>query len=116
MRESLVRDLGNGPATLDFLVQRWPDLSTLPEWAVEDATRRWPHPWVRAARIVIPPHSEPEICARDADAEHFSFQPWRVSPEHQPLGGISRTRLAVYKEMSKFRNELNGIRQTPNGH
>jgi hypothetical protein len=100
LRHSLRRDLTSGPATLEFLVQRWPDLSNLPVWAIENATRRWSAPWERLATIQIPsgaPYSGDE-------AERIDFNPWRVFFEHQPLGSISRARLTIYKEMSAFRN------------
>ena len=48
-----------------------------------------------------------DIDTRDDEAERMSFTPWRALPEHQPLGGISRARLAIYREMSRYRNELN---------
>ncbi len=105
LRDSLARDLARGPVTLEFLVQRWPDLSQLPVWAIEDATRRWTAPWVRVATIEV--DEQHDIHERDAQAEQMTFTPWRALPEHQPLGSINRARLAIYREMSKFRNRLN---------
>jgi hypothetical protein len=104
-REALARELASRPYTFDFLIQRWPDLSELPVWAIEDATKRWTAPWVRAATITI--HQQDDIASRDKRAERLSFTPWRVAAEHQPLGSISRARLAIYREMSVFRNKLN---------
>ena len=54
LRTSLQRDLRDEGATLEFLVQRWPDLSKLPVWAIENGTRRWEGKWERVARIEIP--------------------------------------------------------------
>lgn len=100
LRHSLLRDLQNGPATLEFLVQCWPDLSDLPVWAVENATRRWSAPWERVGRIEIPSDGH----FSDAEAERINFNPWRALREHQPLGSINRARLVIYQEMSAFRS------------
>ena len=109
LREALIRDLGNEPVTLEFLVQRWPDLSRMPVWAIEDATRRWDAPWERVATIEIP--RQHDIPSHDAEAERIDFNPWRVLPEHQPLGSVNRARLAIYSEMSRFRKEQTSARQ-----
>jgi hypothetical protein len=104
LRESLARDLER-KVVLEFLVQRWPDLSDLPEWAIEDPTRSWTAPWVRVATITfVPP---PDLHIDDGAAERSSFSPWHALPAHQPLGSINRARLAIYREMSRFRNERN---------
>jgi hypothetical protein len=112
-RNELVRELSEVPVLLDVFAQRWPDLSNLPVWAIEDATRTWTAPFAKVATIEIPPQTAVEICSRKEAAEHWSFHPWRVAPEHQPLGGISRARLAVYSAMSAFRNEQNNRRPAP---
>jgi hypothetical protein len=107
LAESLARDLDpvrGQSVTLEFLVQRWPDLTQLPVAAIEDATVRWKAPWVKVATIEIPPQPVRE---RDAEAETTSFTPWRALRAHQPLGSIARARLEIYREMSRFRAELN---------
>ena len=106
LRDSLARDLAHGSVTLEFLVQRWPDLSTLPVWAIEDATRVWNAPWIKVATIEV--HQQADIPSRDRQAEQMNVSPWRAYPEHQPLGSINRARLAIYREMSAFRTRLNG--------
>jgi hypothetical protein len=105
LRKSLEIDLAERPVMLEFLVQRWPDLSTLPEWAIEDASRVWDLPWTRVATIEV--HRQTDIRDRDKTAEHMNFNIWRTSAEHQPLGSINRARLAIYLVMSKFRNDFN---------
>jgi len=104
LRTSLQRDLHDEGATLEFLVQRWPDLSRLPVWAIENATRRWEGTWVRVARIVIP-RGQDEVGKKDnlAVAERMNFTPWRALPEHQPLGSVNRARFEIYRAMSAFR-------------
>jgi hypothetical protein len=105
LRASLERDLADNSVTLEFLVQRWPDLTWLPVWAIEDATRRWSAQWKKVATIEVA--RQTDIPSRDAEAEHIAFTPWRAFPEHQPLGSINRARLAIYREMSAFRHRLN---------
>jgi len=111
LRDSLIRDLERGPVTLELLIQRWPDLSRLPVWAIENATRKWTAPWVKAATIVV--HQQNDIPTRDAKAERMSLTPWRVPEVHQPLGSINRARLHVYLEMAAFRRALNEERAQP---
>jgi hypothetical protein len=107
LRESLARDLSDPakPVTMEFLVQRWPDLSDLPEWAIEDPTRSWTARWLRVATITFVSPADPHL--GDGKAERSSFSPWHALPVHQPLGGINRARLEVYREMSRFRNARN---------
>jgi hypothetical protein len=112
LRTSLQRDLHDEGATLEFLVQRWPDLSKLPVWAIENSTRRWDGPWVRVARIVIPQGQSDVGTEKNIErAEQMNFTPWRVLPEHQPLGSVNRARLAIYREMSAFRLALTASRR-----
>jgi hypothetical protein len=74
---------------------------------IEDATIEWKEaksPFVKVARLEIAaqtPESE-EAC------EVRSFTPWHSIAEHRPLGGISRSRKAIYLSVSKLRHDLNG--------
>lgn len=110
LRDALVRDLAGRSVTFDFFVQRWPDPGHLPVWAIENATRRWTAPWTKVATIEIHRQTADAISGRDKDAERLAFTPWRVREEHQPLGSISRARLAIYREMAAFRRARNGPR------
>jgi hypothetical protein len=105
LRNALASDLAIGPVTYEFLVQRWPDLSHMPTWAIEDATRTWPAPWLRVATIEV--LQQYGIAGRDAAAERMTFSPWHAEEAHQPLGSINRARLAIYRTMSEFRNTKN---------
>jgi hypothetical protein len=105
VRRALMRDLAAGQVTFEFLIQRWPDLGTLPTWAIEDASRTWPAPWVKVATIEI--LQQCDIADRDAEAERMTFSPWHARRAHQPLGSINRARLAIYRTMSAFRNAHN---------
>jgi Catalase len=107
VRNALIRDLTTGPVRMEFLVQRWPDLDSMPGWAIENATRTWPAPWARIATIEIA--QQCSIPARDDRAERMRFSPWHALKVHQPLGSINRARLAVYLAMSAFRNSHNPL-------
>ena len=111
LRTSLQRDLRDEGATLEFLVQRWPDLSKLPIWAIENGTRRWEGKWERVARIEIPAGQNDVGSETNLEAaERITFNPWRVWPEHQPLGSVNRARLEIYRAMSAFRNQMSAGR------
>jgi hypothetical protein len=105
MRGSLARDLMATHVKLDFLVEKWPDLSKLPAWAIEDPTWRWSAPWVKVATIDV--DQQTDIASRDGVAERMSFTPWRVTAKHQPLGSINRARYRIYTGMARYRNDLN---------
>jgi hypothetical protein len=119
LKTALVNDLAAGSVTFELLAQRWPDLADLPTWAIEDATRTWPAPWVRVATIEILRQSV--IADRDGEAERMTFSPWHALEVQQPLGSINRARLEIYRTMSAFRNDQNlagnaGNRQAIVGH
>ena len=78
---------------------------------VEDASK----PWVDAndvqislARVEIPLQSF-SAADRDCDCENMMFNPWNTLPEHQPLGGLNRMRVAVYLASIRVRHRLNMI-------
>ena len=106
MAESLDPEKG-APACLRFLVQRRTEPATMP---VEDSRVPWDQDkaaFVPVATITIPAQSF------DGDkhsrfCENLSFTPWHSLPAHRPLGGINRTRKAVYEAVSAFRHEANG--------
>jgi hypothetical protein len=89
-------------------VQRRTDPGAMP---IEDATVEWREadaPFVQVATITIPAQrfDSPQ---QMAFAEHVAFTPWHTRPEHEPLGGVNRTRRTVYQAVSALRSELNGV-------
>ena len=76
---------------------------------VEDASREWRGPAVREielARLEIPmQHFDTE--ANFLLGQKLSFNPWNCLPEHRPLGGLNRMRLAVYLASARARHLLN---------
>lgn len=106
MAESLDPEKGTA-ACLRFLVQRRTEPAAMP---VEDSRVPWDEgisPFVPVATIRIPPQSFGGDKA-ERFCENLSFTPWHSLPAHRPLGGINRTRKAVYEAVSAFRHEANG--------
>jgi hypothetical protein len=76
---------------------------------VEDASRAWQRPQdttVALGRIEIS-RQDFEHADRLYDCETLSFNPWRSLPQHRPLGGLNRMRLAVYLASLRLRHRLN---------
>lgn len=71
---------------------------------IEDPSINWNGPQFALAELTILRRAEP---VRKSDGEDLSFNPWRVLPEHEPLGWVGRTRKAVYAADFKWRTEEN---------
>ena len=90
--------LARTDAMFEFLVQRWPDLSQMPTWAIENATRTWPARWKRVAIVEIP--RQAGIPERDRSAEPMTpmtrLPTFRLSRARRGSGfsGCSRARAA----------------------
>jgi len=114
LREAMKAHLGERDAEFEFRVQTQSDPASMP---VEDPTVEWSEiasPPRTVARIVIPARQQFATPERDLFAERLSFTPWHALPEHEPLGGINRTRQSVYESLSEFRHALNHApRQEP---
>jgi hypothetical protein len=93
-------------AVFDFSVQL--RAAATPE-DVEDASRSWKRrsdETIPLARIEIPLQTFDRSDQHSA-CEDLSFNPWNSLPEHQPLGGLNRMRLAVYLASLQVRRRLN---------
>ena len=108
LRKALWSTLRDGGAGFSFFVQldagpeKTPVENPMVEWEESEA------PPIKVAEIVIPPQV-PDTRARMAFVEDLSFTPWHALPEHVPIGGITRTGLRVYREVSARRHERNGV-------
>jgi hypothetical protein len=106
LREAMVKQLASGSAVFDFAVQFQTDPLTMP---IEDPGITWDEavsPFRTVATLTIPQQVF-DTPARREFGDDLSFNPWRVLPEHRPLGGISRARRQVYQALSIFRHERN---------
>ena len=96
--------LSEAEATFDFMIQFQTDAGRMP---IEDASVEWKlqdSPYVRVARIRIPPQSIDDP-VRLARCEQTAFNPWHCLPEHRPLGSMNRARRRIYEALAAFRNE-----------
>ena len=108
LRETMIRQLANGEAQFDFLVQR-----RIPSMDVENSRVEWDEaraPFVKVATITIPAQ---QFATRERDdfGENLCFSPWHALPQHRPLGAVNRARRIVYEEIGRLRHELNGTVQ-----
>jgi hypothetical protein len=111
LRDAMREQLATGGACFDFMVQFQTDAELMP---VEDATVEWDEtvsPFQKVARIHIPPQ-EFESPERMEFCENLAFNPWRVFPEHRPLGGLNRVRKDLYRASAEFRHQQNGVSYT----
>jgi hypothetical protein len=115
LRDAMARTLSLRPVELDFRVQIQTDPWRMP---IENASVIWPQRLSRpvtVARLHLPVQrfDTPE---QHAFARSLSIQPWHCIAEHRPLGSQNRARRAIYFELSKLRQGLNGdARVEPDG-
>jgi hypothetical protein len=108
LREALIRTLSQGDVEYDFMVQLQTDPHRQP---IEDASIEWKEsetPFIPVARLYIP-KQKMDSAAQLAFADVLSINPWHCIAEHRPLGSINRNRKAMYSEMAKLRQEMNGL-------
>ncbi len=103
LRAALAKRLREADVAFDFAVQvRAPSL----EAEVEDVTKAWDSvAYQSVATIAIPTQDidAPDLASR---CESLFFTPWHSLPEHRPVGGINRLRLAVYRASVDRRRRL----------
>ncbi|HMK90937.1 MAG TPA: hypothetical protein VK446_15045, partial [Methylocystis sp.] len=113
MRKTLDQPAGD-PTLFDFQAQ----LRTSDLLPIEDATAVWPEaaaPFKNVATISIPKQNF-DNAYQESECEHMQFTPWHGLTAHQPLGGINRLRLGVYKASAQRRAqtpEPNGFPKWP---
>lgn len=106
LREAMVRTLSETDVEFDIMVQVQTDAFRMP---IENAAVLWPEslsPHIPAATLRIPRQTF-DTPAQLAFAGVLSYNPWHCLAEHRPLGNQSRTRLRLYSELSRFRQEMN---------
>jgi len=67
---------------------------------IENPTIPWHSPFKEFARIHIPAQDPVD----DQTCDRSVINPWNTLPQHQPLGGINRLRLAAYLFSIEMRN------------
>lgn len=115
LRQAMVKRLKEGDALFDFAVQLQTDAAAMP---LENPSVEWPEsksPFRKVATVRVL-RQEFDSAAQDTFGENLSFTPWHALPEHRPLGGVNRARKVVYRAISMFRHECNGLpRKEPAG-
>jgi hypothetical protein len=107
LRDNMVRTLAKQDVEFDVAVQLQRDPFRMP---IENAAVRWPEelsPFIPVARLHIP-QQRFDSPAQLAFANNLSYNPWHCLPSHRPLGNQSRARRRMYKELSEFRQRVNG--------
>src|SRR6266487_2750255 len=108
LRDAMVRTLGGGDWTFDFMVQVQTDPHRMP---VEDATVKWPERlsrYVPVARLRLPAQTF-DSDAQLAFADVLRYNPWHSLPEHRPLGNSNRARRQMYRELASLRQSMNNV-------
>ena len=108
LREAMIETLRREDVTFDFMVQLQQDPHRQP---IEDGSIEWKEsqtPFIPVAELRIPEQEFASLPQLDF-ADVLSFTPWHSLAEHRPLGGINRSRKALYREMSRLRQRMNGV-------
>ena len=105
LKERMSEFLKESDVSFDFLVQLQTNADKMP---IEDPTVKWSSEFVKIGILHIPKQHFDEDKNRQF-GEALSFNPWHSLPVHRPLGGLNRARLAIYGQLSTFRNKTNGI-------
>lgn len=102
LQEAFEAHLKQNPATFDFQIQVGSGPEHMP---IEDASVEWNEsraPFQTVARLTIPVQDTGTEELK-TEGELLAFNPWHVTAEHEPLGGINRARGTIYTELSAFR-------------
>jgi hypothetical protein len=78
---------------------------------VEDASRDWHGAGdiqITLGQLKILPQTF-ATPVRTWEGENLSFSPWHCLPQHRPIGGLNRMRLAVYRASLTMRRRLNMV-------
>ncbi|MEU7135112.1 hypothetical protein [Streptomyces sp. NPDC046261] len=111
LRQALTATLRERDVLFDFLVQLQTDPHRMP---VENASVVWPErlsPFLPVATLRLP-RQDIDASAQFALADRLSFNPWHALPAHRPLGNQNRARRAIYLQLSRLRQAMNGTPHT----
>ncbi|MDR3612645.1 MAG: hypothetical protein P4L53_03710 [Candidatus Obscuribacterales bacterium] len=99
LRHAIEHDLSEGPATFDFCLQY--QQSGDP---IEDPTVKWNGPFIPVGQLTLLKRTGPLL---EATGEELSFNPWRATEPHRPLGWANRARNPVYRADFAWRTAAN---------
>jgi hypothetical protein len=105
LRDALVRELEHGERWFDLCVQLRSDPYAMP---IDDPTVEWSESDARpipVATIRIPAQRF-DTPAQLQRAETITFNPWRVTQDHEPLGRFNLLRREIYKAVAAQREAV----------
>ncbi len=108
LRDAMVATLAEQDVEFDILLQLQTDPFLMP---IENNAVLWPtrlSPRIPAALLRIPRQTF-DSAAQLAFARVLSYNPWHCIAEHRPLGNQGRARKEMYSELSRFRQQMNGV-------
>jgi hypothetical protein len=108
LREAVVDFFKKNGGVWEVQAQLCTDLELMP---VENAAVVWPEdksPYRPIARITVKPQLAWSKARSSVVDDGISFSPWHGLAAHRPLGGIMRSRKAVYAAAKEFRAEKSG--------
>ncbi|WP_375428251.1 catalase family protein [uncultured Sphingomonas sp.] len=111
LRDATAARIATHGATFTLAAQLWTDADAMP---IEDAGTAWPEalsPHRPVALLRFPPQAC-ATAARIAGVDALSFSPAHALETHRPLGGIMRSRLAVYTTLARDRRGTAGVPTT----
>jgi catalase len=103
LRLALAKRLQDRDASFDFAVQV---RSPSEDAHVEDVTKEWADIDLESVGTITIPMQEIGRPNDIADCEALFYTPWHSLPEHRPVGGINRLRLAAYQASVNRRRKL----------
>jgi len=108
MARRLEEELQQGEVTFRFMVQFRTNPETMP---LDQATVPWSEvasPPVHVADLVLA-HQDVTVRGQPAYGENLSWNIWRVTEEHRPVGSIAEARRVVYAASAEMRRNANGV-------
>lgn len=104
----LEKRLKEGEVRFRFTVQFRTDPATMP---LDQATVRWDEkasPPVPIAELILP-QQDITVRGQAAYGENLSWNIWRVTEDHKPVGSIAEARRVVYAASADLRRNVNGV-------
>ncbi|MCW3124248.1 MAG: hypothetical protein JWQ38_3740 [Flavipsychrobacter sp.] len=101
IRERLAEDLKVKEVWYDFKIQFQTDADKMP---MEDTSVEWKSPFTTIGSVRIFQQSVGDPATFTFE-EQLVYNIWHSLPEHKPMGGVNRSRKAVYDQLAKYRLE-----------
>jgi hypothetical protein len=108
LREDVSRDMIEHGGVWELRVQLNTDLAKMP---IEDPTVEWSEnesPFVAVATLEVEPQVSWQHGTSERQDDALSFNIWRGTAAHRPLGNVNRARNDTYRRSTAFRGRVNG--------